>query len=139
MMKGTKDSILTINKRMWIASKSGVTNYKKIYTGDTFSVNIAERPIQKTTNNYCDFFESLVRSNLFTIKGEDNERNFISDNNITIDDGNSFYWIELKIDNYFRNFSYFYNSRLRDPDLARANQMKKILTLFKQTLNTKMK
>ncbi len=139
MMQGTKDSIFTINKRIWIASKSGVSNYKKIFTGDTFSVNIAERPIQKTANNYCDFFEALVRNNLFTIKGENNEINFISDNNNIIDDGNSFYWIELKIDNNFRNFNYFYNARLTDPDLARANQMKQILTLFKQTLNTKIK
>lgn len=137
IIQSTKDSAIINTKRIWFASKAGIPNYTKVYENDKFSVNLFSRPKRVVKNKYYDFYDELLKNELFSVQGVDDTKTFKSGRENKIDDGNSAHWIEIKVGNYFRNFSYSFGGGLTDPNESREKKMREIINLITNTLTIK--
>lgn len=137
MIQSTKDSAIINTKRIWFASKAGIPNYTKVYENDKFSVNLFSRPKRVVKNKYHDFYNELLKNDLFSVQGVDDTKTFKRGRETKIDDGNSAHWIEIKVGNHFRNFSYSFGGGLTDPNESREKKMREIINLINNTLTIK--
>ena len=133
MIQSTNHSAIINTKRIWFASKVGIPNYTKVFENDKFSVNVISRPKKAVKNTYYDFYKTLLNNDLFSIQGVNDTKTFIS-NGRSVDDGNASHWIEIKVGNHFRNFSYSFVGRLKDPIESREKKMREIINLIYNTL-----
>ncbi|MCX2450080.1 hypothetical protein OQX61_02245 [Pedobacter sp. PLR] len=135
MFQATPDSIYITNKRIWIAGKAGINNYKIVKREGSYTVNVSPL-IQKRSsiNDYCGFLSQLISNHLFEIKGSLLSEKLVQDPNKSIEDSGGSYLFEIKINNKYRNFKYHTSGNAVDPDKTRGKSLDNIISTTFKTL-----
>lgn len=135
MFQATPDSIIITNKRIWLAGKAGINNYKIVKRGGSYTVNVSPI-IQKRSsiNSYCEFLSQLISNHLFEIKGSLLSEKFVQDPNKSIEDSGGSYLFEIKINNKYRNFEYHTSGNAVDPHKTRGKSLINIISTTFKTL-----